>query len=93
MVKTHEKGPAAHRGYNKAVLLVRDPMQAIQAEFNRQGGGHIGFASPDRYRNGKGKCKNLFFCFFSIRVFFKVNSLEKLIIDRKRSVKFAPALL
>mgnify|MGYP006989431319 CR=1 FL=1 len=32
-------------------------MQAIQAEFNRQGGGHIGFASPDRYKIGKGKCK------------------------------------
>lgn len=57
VVKTHEKGPTAHQGYNKAILLIRDPMQAIQAEFNRQGGGHIGFASPDRYRIGKGKCK------------------------------------
>ncbi|EEB20243.1 conserved hypothetical protein [Pediculus humanus corporis] len=55
VVKTHEKGPAAHRGYKKAVLLIRDPMQAIQAEFNRQGGGHVGFASPDRYKIGKGK--------------------------------------
>ena len=57
VVKTHERGPAAHQGYDKAVLLVRDPTQAIQAEFNRQGGGHIGFASPDRYKIGKGKCK------------------------------------
>lgn len=55
VVKTHERGPAAHQGYDKAVLLVRDPTQAIQAEFNRQGGGHIGFASPDRYKIGKGK--------------------------------------
>ncbi|KAL0266270.1 UNVERIFIED_CONTAM: hypothetical protein PYX00_008862 [Menopon gallinae] len=55
VVKTHERGPLAHQGYSKAVLLIRDPAQAIQAEFNRQGGGHIGFASPDRYRIGKGK--------------------------------------
>jgi hypothetical protein len=57
VVKTHEWGPAARRPFNKAVLLIRAPGPAIQAEFNRQSGGHIGFASPDRYRRNKGKCE------------------------------------
>ncbi|PNF40015.1 WSCD family member AAEL009094 [Cryptotermes secundus] len=55
VVKTHEWGPAARRPFSKAVLLIRGPGPAIQAEFNRQSGGHIGFASPDRYRRNKGK--------------------------------------
>lgn len=49
------------QGYKKAVLLVRDPSKAIQAEFNRQGGGHIGFAPPHRYKLRKGKCKGLIY--------------------------------
>ena len=57
VVKTHEWGPAARKPFSKAVLLIRDPGPAIQAEFNRQSGGHIGFASPDRYRRNKGKCE------------------------------------
>lgn len=55
VVKTHEWGPVARRPFSKAVLLIRAPGPAIQAEFNRQSGGHIGFASPDRYRRNKGK--------------------------------------
>lgn len=55
VVKTHEWGPIARRPFKKAVLLVRAPSAAIQAEFNRQSGGHVGFASPDRYRRTKGK--------------------------------------
>ncbi|XP_065333067.1 WSCD family member AAEL009094-like [Cloeon dipterum] len=54
-VKTHEIGEAARIPFTKAVLLVRSPGQAIQAEFNRQSGGHIGFAAPDRYRRNRGK--------------------------------------
>lgn len=55
LVKTHEFGPKAWDPFTKAILLVRDPEKAILAEFNRQSGGHIGFASPDRYKRTKGK--------------------------------------
>ncbi|KAL1502079.1 hypothetical protein ABEB36_007277 [Hypothenemus hampei] len=55
-VKTHEWGSNARNMFSKAVLLVRAPDKSIQAEFNRQSGGHIGFASPDRYKRSKGKC-------------------------------------
>lgn len=56
LVKTHEWGAKAWAPFSKAILLVRDPEKAIIAEFNRQSGGHIGFASPDRYKRTKGKC-------------------------------------
>lgn len=49
-------GPTAWQPFTKAVLLVRDPDKSILAEFNRQSGGHVGFASPDRYRRTKGRC-------------------------------------
>jgi hypothetical protein len=48
IVKTHEFGPSTFSKFRKAVLLVRDPAKAILAEFNRQSGGHVGFASIDR---------------------------------------------
>ncbi|KAL3271373.1 hypothetical protein HHI36_021857 [Cryptolaemus montrouzieri] len=53
LVKTHEFGPNAKKIFSKAILLVRSPTAAIQAEFNRQSGGHIGFASPARYKRNK----------------------------------------
>lgn len=56
IVKTHEWGPNAWEHFGKAILLVRDPDKAITAEFNRQSGGHVGFASPDRYKRTKGRC-------------------------------------
>ncbi|EFA05808.2 WSCD family member AGAP003962 [Tribolium castaneum] len=55
VVKTHEWGYNARKIFSKAIILVRSPAAAIQAEFNRQSGGHIGFASPDRYKRTKGK--------------------------------------
>ncbi|KAJ8982194.1 hypothetical protein NQ317_013496 [Molorchus minor] len=55
VVKTHEYGPRARSKFAKAILLVRSPGRAIQAEFNRQSGGHIGFASPERYRRTNGR--------------------------------------
>lgn len=61
VVKTHEWGPKALGTFDKAILLVRDPDKAILAEFNRQSGGHVGFASPDRYKRIKGRCKYLKF--------------------------------
>lgn len=57
LVKTHEWGSHIWSKFNKAILLVRDPAKAILAEFNRQSGGHVGFASPDRYKRTKGKCE------------------------------------
>ncbi|KAJ8916603.1 hypothetical protein NQ315_000248, partial [Exocentrus adspersus] len=54
-VKTHEWGSKARSKFSKTILLVRAPGPAIQAEFNRQSGGHIGFASPDRYKKTKGR--------------------------------------
>lgn len=59
VVKTHEWGPNDFAHYAKAILLVRDPDKAILAEFNRQSGGHVGFASPDRYKRTKGRCKHI----------------------------------
>lgn len=57
LVKTHEWGSHVWSKFGKAILLVRDPAKAILAEFNRQSGGHVGFASPDRYKRTKGKCE------------------------------------
>lgn len=56
VVKTHEWGPNAWTPFSKGILLVRDPEKALLAEFNRRSGGHIGFASPDRYKRTKGTC-------------------------------------
>ncbi|XP_055706313.1 WSCD family member AGAP003962 [Phlebotomus papatasi] len=55
VIKTHERGPKVWSSFNRAILLVRDPLRAILAEFNRQSGGHVGFASPDRYKRTKGR--------------------------------------
>lgn len=55
IVKTHEWGSKAKKPFTKAVLLVRNPTSAILAEFNRQSGGHIGYASPSKYKRNKGK--------------------------------------
>lgn len=49
MIKTHEWGPPAFNMFGKAILLVREPGKAILAEFNRQSGGHVGFASQGRF--------------------------------------------
>lgn len=57
VVKTHEWGAKSYEHFSKAILLVRDPDRAILAEFNRQSGGHVGFAAPDRYKRTKGRCR------------------------------------
>ena len=48
VVKTHEFGPGARKSFEKVILLIRDPFQSLQAEFNRRSGGHTGHASVDR---------------------------------------------
>ncbi|XP_031639557.1 uncharacterized protein LOC116351575, partial [Contarinia nasturtii] len=55
VVKTHEWGQNAWSKFSRAILLVRDPSRSILAEFNRQSGGHVGFASPERYKRTKGR--------------------------------------
>lgn len=55
VVKTHEWGPSTRKIFNKAILLIRSPGPAIQAEFNRRSGGHLGYASIDRFTRNDGK--------------------------------------
>lgn len=57
MVLIFQWGPNAWQQFSRAILLVRDPDRSILAEFNRQSGGHVGFASPERYKRTKGRCK------------------------------------
>ena len=45
VVKTHEFGEKARRPFQKVILLVRDPMECLQAEFNRKSSGPKGHAS------------------------------------------------
>ncbi|XP_076369242.1 WSCD family member CG9164-like [Tachypleus tridentatus] len=52
-VKTHEWGAPVRQQYQKAVLVVRDPYDALLAEFNRRAGGHLGHASRDRFTKDK----------------------------------------
>ena len=56
VVKTHEWGIMTRELFDKAVLLIRSPGPAILAEFNRRSGGHLGYASADKFtrHNGKG---------------------------------------
>ncbi|KAI5726149.1 hypothetical protein M8J77_024499 [Diaphorina citri] len=61
VVKTHEWGPYTRNKFGRAVLLIRSPGDSIVAEFNRRSGGHIGFASVDRYTRANGKYWRQFF--------------------------------
>jgi len=54
-VKTHEWGREAMQPFDSAILVVRDPFSSLRAEFNRRSGGHIGHASPDKYKRNNGK--------------------------------------
>ena len=67
-VKTHRYKKEDMKIYSKAVLIVRDPKDAILAEFNRQKGGRVGHASLDKFA-GKGH----------FRKFYSKNSDEILI--------------
>jgi len=54
-VKTHEHNPNSKFKFNKVILIVRDPFESLQAEFNRQSGGHIGHAPVNSYKRQGGK--------------------------------------
>lgn len=56
-VKTHDSGPEVFAQFQKAILLIRRPAEAIQAEFNRHFNGHVGHADLAKYRQNKGRCK------------------------------------
>ena len=47
-VKTHEWGHQTRKAFSRALLIIRDPFEALQAEFNRRYGGHRGHA-PSRW--------------------------------------------
>jgi hypothetical protein len=73
-VKTHEFGEEARRPFHRAIILVRDPFSSLLAEFNRRSGGHIGYASADKYRrNGGRHWKNF--------VYNMANDWEKMNLD------------
>jgi len=57
VVKTHESGSSARSLFEKAILLVRKPSEAILAEFNRRAAGHIGHAGRDKYTRNAGRCE------------------------------------
>ncbi|XP_041972464.1 WSCD family member AAEL009094 [Aricia agestis] len=50
VVKTHELPPADPPKFMSAVLLIRNPRDAILADFNRLHKGHIGTASKSAFR-------------------------------------------
>ena len=45
VVKTHSFGMKARKPFQKVILLVRDPIECLQAEFNRKSSGPRGHAS------------------------------------------------
>lgn len=52
VVKTHEYGNVTLNKYDRAVLLIREPKEALLAEFNRRHGGHHGHAQKLDFRRG-----------------------------------------
>lgn len=54
------------KAFTRAILVMRDPYPAIQAEFNRQSGGHIGHAQPDKYTRDHGRCKHTFIIYMNV---------------------------
>lgn len=53
VVKTHQMPNIKH--FDKIILLIRQPMDAIRAEFNRRIGGHNGFATYSDFQSSKWK--------------------------------------
>lgn len=58
--------PQMRKAFTRAILVMRDPYPAIQAEFNRQSGGHIGHAQPDKYTRDHGRCKHTFIIYMKV---------------------------
>ena len=51
-IKTHSELNATMK-FKRAILIVRNPKDAILAEFNRMKGGHIGYAKIEDFKKGE----------------------------------------
>lgn len=49
VVKTHDYGRNETQKYQRAILILRNPKDALLAEFNRLRGGHIGYARKEDF--------------------------------------------
>jgi hypothetical protein len=49
VVKTHKYGRSEYRLFDKAVLLIRDPLKSILAEYNRQNVGKTGSLTEEAF--------------------------------------------
>ncbi len=86
LVKTHEFGEEARRSFHRAIILVRDPFSSLLAEFNRRSGGHIGYASADKYRrNGGRHWKNF--------VYNMANDWERMNLGADVTKRFSSSLI
>ncbi|XP_013402580.1 WSC domain-containing protein 2 [Lingula anatina] len=52
MIKTHEFGADKRKGFDKAVLIIRNPYDAMMSEFHRRQGGHLGHAKSKHFTDG-----------------------------------------
>ncbi|ESP04709.1 hypothetical protein LOTGIDRAFT_56203, partial [Lottia gigantea] len=50
VIKTHKLGLKERKKYQKAVVLIRDPLDAIRSNFNVKGRGHLSHAPYSAYR-------------------------------------------
>ena len=55
VVKTHRQGSLERNKFKRAILLVRDPLDSMLAEFNRKYGGHNGHAQKSQFE----QCKHM----------------------------------
>ncbi|OXA39350.1 WSC domain-containing protein 1 [Folsomia candida] len=55
VVKTHESNTTARAQFQKAILLIRTPAEAIVADFNRYIAGHLGHAGMEPYTRNRGR--------------------------------------
>ena len=58
VIKTHELHTSAQSKFEKAVVLLRNPYDAIMAFFNYAHAGHTGHAANQLLPNNSGKCKS-----------------------------------
>ncbi|XP_059095768.1 WSCD family member CG9164-like [Tigriopus californicus] len=55
VIKLHKTTIQRMEAFDKLILLVRDPLPAILAEFNRQAGGQVGYAPPWAFKENNGE--------------------------------------
>jgi hypothetical protein len=62
VVKTHYHGLKEYDLYDKAVLLIRDPLKSILAEYNREGAGKTGTLSKEAFTGANQSKLSISFC-------------------------------